>query len=679
MIRQLVLTTLFILSGSGAALAGDFQDLEYPKTIERDEGSLQIHHPVIDAWDDYREVEGWIPVEVTLRESGSVYVGAVRARASTSIDLAKRVVMLSEQRVTEVVFSQTDVPQAARDLALDAVSSEPHVVVLDAMLGVLADDFKPPAQSRNPGLLNDQPPRIVVTTQPTQLLLIDGQPVLAPISGTGLNFVVNTDWPLFQHPESGNWYALNEGAWQTQSLLATGGWNTTDQLPDDFRQLSLGDAWKTIRDAYPPRLPEHEPAPFVVSLEPTELIVVDGDPKLSAIGEGGLEYVTNTSADLFRLNGRWYLLLAGRWFDSDALDHAWRSVEKLPSAFSSIPETHARARVRAYVPGTIESMVAMMEATLPQQRVVSEEDAARLNVLYAGTPQFEPIEGTNLERALNSPGYVFRHNNYYYLCHDAAWFMAREPDGPWSPAYRVPEAIYDIPATDPAYFVTFVTPVAQEQAKPKKAVFQYNSGYLGAFTTGVTVVHGTGWYYAPWIWYDPIGRPVYWSHPFTYGWHMRGYGTYSDRFYHYGTHWSRQTIAIDNTPVGFGNSAYDPAFQDPRLARRGYDYSTIDENRNAEYVRTLNADDDYYADSQGNVYRHDDGQWSQHTGNGWSTMAELERQYGGSRYGTVGEVEAPQQQRQAYKQNPEDIERMKRYHERRARSYNIHGYVTVYR
>ena len=68
MIRQLVLTTLFILSGSGAALAGDFQDLEYPKTIERDEGSLQIHHPVIDAWDDYREVEGWIPVEVTLRE-----------------------------------------------------------------------------------------------------------------------------------------------------------------------------------------------------------------------------------------------------------------------------------------------------------------------------------------------------------------------------------------------------------------------------------------------------------------------------------------------------------------------------------------------------------------------------------------------------------------------------------
>jgi hypothetical protein len=174
-----------------------------------------------------------------------------------------------------------------------------------------------------------------------------------------------------------------------------------------------------------------------------------------------------------------------------------------------------------------------------------------------------------------------------------------------------------------------------------------------------------------------MGLPVYWSHPHTYGWH--GYGPYGPRMYHYGGYWSRHSVTLESAPVGIAGNSYDPAFQDARLARRGYDYTTIEENRERQLGRKLDADDDYYADSNGNIYRQQEGEWSQHTGEGWSTMAELERQYGGSGYGTVGQVEAPQQQRQAYQQNPDEIERIKRWHERRARSYNMHGYVTVYR
>jgi hypothetical protein len=662
---------VFMLAVSASAAATEITELEYPRTIAVDDARLTIHHPVIDHWEDFRVVEGWIPIEVRLPDAKTQWVGAVRARANTRVDLARRVVALSGQQVLETRFSAPGAPEEALRLARHAVSNHPHTIVLDALLHALASDFQVPAQGGDPAQLNHQPPRIVVAQQPTQLLLIDKKPVAAPVTGTGLEFVVNTDWKLFHHPLSGNWYVLNQGTWQSQAMLATGGWRTTVELPDDFQLLALGDEWVEVRNAMPPRLPAEDPPPFIVSLEPTELVQIDGPPRLQAAGDSGLRYVSNTDRDLFALGERWYLLLSGRWFVAGDLDGPWSTVEQLPDAFQAIPEAHPRARVRAAIPGTVESVVAMMEATLPRRREVSTEEADRLVAGYVGPPRFEPIEGTDLARAVNSPQYVFRHNNFYYLCHQAAWFMSRDPNGPWTVAHTVPDEIYRIPATDPAYFVTFLRPVAAANKDGRKAAFEFNGGYHGTFSTGVTVVQGTGWRYPPGLWYDPMGRPIYWSHPYTYGWYGSGYGPYGARFYHFGQYWGPQSITLESVPRN------DSAFQDPRLARRGYDYTTIGQQRDEELGRALNADDDYYTDSAGNVYRRDGGDWSRHTGNGWSTMAELERQYGGS--GAIGAVGAAPEQRQAYRQNPNDIERIKRYHESRQRSYNMYGYVTVYR
>lgn len=661
---------LLMLAIAAPSSATEVTELEYPRTITVDSATLTVHHPVIDQWEDFKVVEGWIPVEIRLPDSETLWVGAARARANTRVDLARRLVTLSGQQVLDTRFSNPGAPAEAGRIARHAVDGHPHTILLDTLLHALASDFKIPAQGGDPAQLNGRPPRIVVAQQPTQLLLIDKEPVAAPVTGTALEFVVNTDWKLFHHPPTGSWYVLNQGTWQTATMLATGGWRTTLELPADFRMLALGDEWADIRHALPPRLPEVEPPPFIISLEPTELVQIDGPPRLQDAGNSGLRYVANTDRDLFALAGRWYLLLAGRWFQADSLDGAWRAVDRLPGAFEAIPETHPRARVRAAIPGTVESVVAMMEATLPRRREVSAEEAEGLVAGYVGPPQFEPIEGTDLARAVNSPQYVFRHNNFYYLCHQAAWFMSHDPNGPWTVAHTVPDGVYRIPPTDPAYFVTFVRPAVADD-DPQKVSFEFNGGYHGSFSTGVTVVYGTGWHYPPGLWYDPVGRPIYWSHPYTYGWYGPGYGPYGPRFHHYGGYWGSQTVTIA------GASRHDPAFQDPRLARRGYDYSTIQQQRNDELGRALNADDDYYTDRSGNVYRHDDGDWSRHTADGWSTMAELERQYGGN--GTIGAVGATPEQRQAYRQNPNDIERIQRYHESRKRSYNMYGYVTVYR
>lgn len=664
---RLALAPLILLSTAAFSAA---PELDYPRLVQKGGWTLKVHHPTIDRWDNWHKVEGWIPVEA--QADGGEWVGAVRARAVTGIDLERRLVTLSDQQVLEVRFTDPDTPQEVRDAVRGALRSHNQTVLLDELLSMLADDFRAPGQTRQGFEFNLRPPRIVFSETPLRLLLIDQQPVRAPIEGTELEFVVNTDWPVFYDQPSRSWYVLNDGAWQNHSMLATGGWNTTDRIPEDFRKLAMGDRWETVREALPPRLPEIEPTPFLVSLEPTELIEVDGPPRLGGIpGAGQLKEVINTERDLFELGGRWYFLASGRWFSARELDGAWRAVEELPEEFANIPADHRRAHVLASVPGTKEAAIALMEATLPR-RTMLEPGATPGDVLYVGEPRFEPITGTGVERAVNSPYAVIRHNNFYYACHQAAWYQSPSPGGPWKPALAVPEEIYAIPPTDPLHYVTYVRPVSRQPRDDGRAEYTYNAGYIGEYSTGVTVVQGTGWHYNPWVGY-PGGYPVYWGHPWTYG-YPHPYGRYHHPFFHGGGYFpSYQRMEIDSPPRGVSGEVA-PAFQDPRLARRGYDYSTLDEQRRAARTASLDAADDLYTDADGRVYRREEDGWSQHQDGEWNTMAELERQYGVS--SPQPQVEDPRR-RQAYRQNEADQERMERYYQRRSKNYHMYSNIYV--
>jgi hypothetical protein len=297
---------------------------------------------------------------------------------------------------------------------------------------------------------------------------------------------------------------------------------------------------------------------------------------------------------------------------------------------------------------------------------------------YVGQPRFRPVEGTEIRRAVNTPFYVFQHNNYFYLVHEAAWYFSRNPNGPWEVALAVPDAIYEIPASDPAHHVTYVFVAPNEEPGDQQVQFTHNSGYQGHYATQASVVYGTGWYYQPWLYRGPGGYPVYWSHPWTYGFHHRYPGFYGRPFGYYGGYWSSQTITLTGEQYGISGYA-DPAFQDPRLARRGYDYTTLLEQRRADGLAQLNAADDLYTDAQGNVYRRSEQGWSQHTDTGWNTMSDLERQYGTHSSESVGDARYQPRQEQAYKQNPRDAERMEEWYRRRQQGYNSYGTVVRYR
>ena len=57
----------------------------------------------------------------------------------------------------------------------------------------------------------------------------------------------------------------------------------------------------------------------IISYEPTELIVVDGETRFEEIPGTVLRFVKNTDSDLFVLADRYYLLVSGRWFVTKSL------------------------------------------------------------------------------------------------------------------------------------------------------------------------------------------------------------------------------------------------------------------------------------------------------------------------------------------------------------------------
>jgi hypothetical protein len=382
--------------------------------------------------------------------------------------------------------------------------------------------------------LNSAPPRIVVSTRPARLMMVDGPPATVDIPATSLAFVVNTDWDVFQDHSDGSWYILDHAHWLRGNMLSSGDWLATTDLPQDFLTLQVSSEWPQVAQAMPPRKPAEPPLPIVISYEPTELIIVDGEMQFEPIGGGALQYVSNTESDLFFHDGRYYYLAAGRWFTTKNVDRKWYAVETLPRAFAEIPESHPRSRVLVSVPGTEAARLSAREAAVPQRTEVTIS-GGDIDVPWLGAPSFVPIEGTGLRRAENTPFQVIQHNNFYYLCHEGAWYSASRAEGPWRAAREIPDAIYDIPATDPTFNVTFVR-LDSFDDDSGRAAYVSTSGYYNRYYNGMTLVYGTGWYYPGYY-----GRSAYWRYPHTYGYYGP-WGAYRPYYYHYS-----ESIEIDRT------------------------------------------------------------------------------------------------------------------------------------
>ena len=499
----------------------------YPRERDVDGNRLIVHAPQIRSWPDFAQFEALVAIEFYPKDGSAVRYGTATVSGATEVDLDKRLVIVTHPKVDEVAFNGSGT-SAYENAIVKGVVRERIEIPLDMFLLYLADDVleEPP-----PAGFNTAAPPIYVADAPTLLLFINGTPVLTKVEETGLDIVVNANFPVFRDGASGAYYLIT-GPQRLRANELAGPWVKTTDLPPAFAKLDPKGEHAAIAAAIATP-PTDAPTPTVIqSPVPAELIVIDGKPKLEAIsGTEGLSFVANTDSPLFVLDEIYYYLVSGRWFQTKTLTKGpWKFVGSLPDAFAKIPATHEMADVRASVPGTVEAKTAAIEALLPTRKSVAIGAAPDIKVAYAGEPKFEPIPGTDVSRAVNSGSDVIQYQDKYYLCFDGAWYVTTAAVGPWSATASVPDAIYQIPPSSPAYSVTQVT-VSDSSA----TTVEYS--YPPSYSSDVYVVYGvpwygTGWYYPPYI-YGPYYYPYYTSYGHGY-WYSHGSGAYGSRSVWYG-------------------------------------------------------------------------------------------------------------------------------------------------
>jgi hypothetical protein len=141
-----------------------------------------------------------------------------------------------------------------------------------------------------------------------------------------------------------------------------------------------------------------------VSQKPAEIIVTQGPAALRAVAGTGLQRVTNTPNVLFfhPAENLYDVLLSGRWFAARAFAGPWQfATDRLPPDFALIAPQGPDGAVLASVPGTIAAQEAILAAQIPRTATL-KRSAARITVVYSGTPHFVPVAGTPLLYAVNT-------------------------------------------------------------------------------------------------------------------------------------------------------------------------------------------------------------------------------------------------------------------------------------
>jgi hypothetical protein len=530
----------------------------WPKTISGEQGKLIIYQPQVESL-EADKLEARAAVSVTMAEKPTNLYGAFWFECRIVTDYDERLVYLKEVKVTAARFPELEqdrIDRISRFLEAE-VPTWDYVASLDELLVNLEGAEYEAELAQN---LSNTPPDIIFATEPSALILIDGEPKYKSIEKTGYSYVVNTAFFIVQEQSSSVLY-LKGGEYWFSSKNMMGDWkeiaNPPKKVLDIAKQaVAQPEDKEALTDSIVPPVPR-----LYIRTKPAELIQTQGEPEFAPIEATDLLYVTNTTDYILMdiKKQEYYVLIAGRWYSNTSLKSPmWKYIaaDQLPADFAKIPENSDIADVRASVAGTRESREAVLSNQIPQTAEVSRSEAS-LTVNYDGEPKFEDVGTTGMKYAVNTDKSVLLIDGKYYCCDEAIWFESASPKGPWNVSTAVPDKVSEIPPDNPTYNVKYVYIY---DYTPDVVYVGYTPAYCHSYVYGPTVVYGTGYYYTPWYGAYYFPRPVtygfgvtwnpYSGWGFTFGVTVGGpYGWFTFGRYspYYGGYWG---------PVGYRHGYY---------------------------------------------------------------------------------------------------------------------------
>jgi hypothetical protein len=674
--RRTIGSILLVFTITTAVVAQQAQDRGWPRGYNLpSEAQIVLFQPQIASWDDQKHAVALAAVSYVAKGAEKPVIGTVKIEADTEVSVEQRLVRFSTFKITEANFPTLPKEQTA-EITKEIEKNIPADDRIMALDRVLAYVDKSTIRPKNVAGIKSDPPKIYLSKTPAILVSFDGEPIWSPIKDNELKFAVNTNWDFFQHGPTGLYYLRNDNTWLKSTAL-TGPWSRAGKLPDSFNKLPADDNWKDVRASLPGAAIKVMPSVYVTS-DPSEMLLLDGEPKYEPVAGTQLLWVSNTESDVFRYgkDGPFFYLVTGRWFKAPAINGPWTfATPELPDAFKHISLEHPRSRVLASVPGTQQAAEAVLLAQVPQIARINKKEITAPEVAYNGEPEYEAIQGTSLQRARNTDKEIIKVGNTFYMCYQGVWFMANTAKGPWTIATSVPPEVYTIPASSPSHSVTYVTVEQDDNDDDDWVTYASYAGYTGLMIGWGCAVWGTGWYYPPYYWYGgyyPIYYPYWrtygygaWYNPYTgiYGTAGRIYGpyggvgfgarynpstgTYARGAFAYGPYGARGAAQAYNPRTGTyaqtrqGSNVYGS--WGSTQVRRGDDWVNTKRFTNSEgnTTRVTRGDqgsmisrrgpdgrgfvgsngENVYAGRDGNVYRRDqNGNWSKWDNGGWNNV-----------------------------------------------------------
>ncbi len=526
-ILRMALSLLFSTILFGAAKADD----QWPQTITASDGTLiKIYEPQPESFQgDVLKARS----AISIQESGQAdpTFGTFWEIATVQTDRDNRQVNIESIKVPNLKFASDVDPNKINFLKTTLETEIPRLGINLSLDNVLASLDMHAEEKKLSKDLNNNPPTIYYSNKPSLLVTIDGQPKFQRNDTWGVDVVVNSPFTIIKYND-GNYYLYGGKHWYI-ARSATGPFSYVDNVPPAFGQIETAvnnaNSDPGYTDSASAQTQNNTISDIVVSTTPAELIQTNGQASWEPVQGTNLLYVSNSQNDIFLDQGsnQYYVLLSGRWYRSGTMQGPWQFVASnaLPADFAKIPEGSPKDNVLASVAGTDAAREAVMDAQIPQTAKVDRRNATA-NVTYDGNPDFQNIQGTDMQYAVNTPNSVIRFHGNYYCVDNGVWFVSNSPEGPWQVATDRPDEVDMIPPSCPDYNMKYVDIY---DATPDYVYMGYTPGYLNAYVYGPTVVYGTGFYYDPWwgSYYYP--RPCTWGFGMNYnpwfGWSFGfGYG-----------------------------------------------------------------------------------------------------------------------------------------------------------
>jgi len=208
-------------------------------------------------------------------------------------------------------------------------------------------DARDNVPARQPGY--SKAPAIFMTTEPAELINIDGKPKYKSVGPEDLDYVVNTEADLFYYRKDSSWYFLVAGRWYRTSKSLEGPWSfATADLPKVFASIPPKSPKGRVLYSVP-GTPQAQEAvlvagiPQTATVKPSQVkleVAYSGDPMFAPIAgtTPQLMYATNASAVVIKVSDTsFFACNRGIWFVASKPTGPWLVASSVPQVIYTIP------------------------------------------------------------------------------------------------------------------------------------------------------------------------------------------------------------------------------------------------------------------------------------------------------------------------------------------------------